>query len=259
MTKESLRMSNDQNQAPRTKIVFVHGFLDDRTAWENVLSFFGEDFEGVALDLPGAGAHLNDEGPFTLRRLAESVIAEIDRSNNPVVLVGQSMGAQLSELAAAARPGRVAGLVLLTPVPLAGVHLTGDAANSFRSLGGDADAQRQGRLGVSVSLSPRALDTLLASGTAVRPAVVAEVFDAWNNGDAAGTAPSAYAGPTLIVRGLGDPFVTEEVIDAAVLPRFANARLVGIADAGHFPHLEKPEDVTRIVSDFARSLDRVEA
>jgi esterase len=259
MTKESLRMSNDQNQAPRTKIVLVHGFLDDRTAWDDVRSLLGEDFEAVALDLPGSGAHLNDEGPFTLHRLAESVIAEIDRSDNPVVLVGQSMGAQLSELAAAARPGRVAGLVLLTPVPLAGVHLAGDAANSFRSLGGDADAQRQGRLGVSVSLTPRALETLLASGIAVRPAVVAEVFDAWNNGDTAGATSSAYAGPTLIVRGVGDPFVTEEVIDAGVLPRFANARLVGIADAGHFPHLEKPEEVTRIVGDFARSFDRVKA
>lgn len=252
-------MSNDQNQAPRTKIVLVHGFLDDGTAWDDVRSLLGEDFEAVALDLPGSGAHLNDEGPFTLHRLAESVIAEIDRSDNPVVLVGQSMGAQLSELAAAARPGRVAGLVLLTPVPLAGVHLAGDAANSFRSLGGDADAQRQGRLGVSVSLTPRALETLLASGIAVRPAVVAEVFDAWNNGDTAGATSSAYAGPTLIVRGTGDPFVTQEVIDAGVLPRFANARLVGIADAGHFPHLEKPEEVTRIVEDFARSFDRVKA
>ncbi|MEV7135797.1 alpha/beta hydrolase [Arthrobacter sp. NPDC093128] len=252
-------MSNNQNQASRTKIVLVHGFLDDGTAWDDVRSLLGEDFEAVALDLPGSGAHLNDEGPFTLHRLAESVIAEIDRSDNPVVLVGQSMGAQLSELAAAARPGRVAGLVLLTPVPLAGVHLAGDAANSFRSLGGDADAQRQGRLGVSVSLTPRALETLLASGIAVRPAVVAEVFDAWNNGDTAGATSSAYAGPTLIVRGTGDPFVTQEVIDAGVLPRFANARLVGIADAGHFPHLEKPEEVTRIVEDFARSFDRVKA
>jgi esterase len=259
MTKESLRMSNDQNQAPRTKIILVHGFLDDRTAWDDVRSLLGEDFEAVALDLPGSGAHLNDEGPFTLHRLAESVIAEIDRTSDPVVLVGQSMGAQLSELAAAARPGRVAGLVLLTPVPLAGVHLTGDAADSFRFLGGDADAQRQGRLGVSVSLSPRALDILLASGTAIHPTVVAQVFDAWNNGDAAGATSSAYAGPTLIVRGAGDPFVTEEVIGAAVLPRFANAPLVGIADAGHFPHLEKPEEVSRIVGDFARSLDRVEA
>lgn len=252
-------MSDDQHQTPRTKVIFVHGFLDDRTAWNDVLSFLGEDFEAVALDLPGSGAHVNDEGPFTLRRLAESVIAEIDRSDEPVVLVGQSMGAPVSELAAAARPGKVAGLVLLTPVPLAGVHLTGDAANSFRSLGGDAEAQRQGRLGVSVSLTPQALDVLLASGTAMHPTSVAQVFDAWNDGDNAGTTSSAYAGPTLIVHGNGDPFVTEEVIGAGVLPRFTKARLVGIANAGHFPHLEKPADVSRIISDFARSLDRVEA
>lgn len=106
-------MSKDPNQAPRTKIILVHGFLDDGTAFVPSR----RDFEAVALDLPGSGPHLNDEGPFTLRRLAESVIAEIDRTSDPVVLVGQIMGAQLRELTAASRPGRVAGLVLLTPVP----------------------------------------------------------------------------------------------------------------------------------------------
>lgn len=252
-------MSTDQHQNPRTKIVFVHGFLDDRSAWDDVLSLLGEDFEAVALDSPGSGTQVNDEGPFTLPRLAEPIIAEIDRSSGPVVLVGQSMGAQLSELAASARPAKVAGLVLITPVPLAGVHLSGDAADSFRSLGGDSDAQRQGRIGIAVSLSPHALDILLASGTAMQPAVVAQVFDAWNNGDASGSSTSAYVGPTLIVRGIGDPFVTDEVIEAGVLPRFANATLVGIADAGHFPHLEQPEEVSRIVGNFVRPLERAKA
>lgn len=252
-------MSPDQNKAQRTKVVFAHGFLDDRTAWNEVLSHLGEDFEGVALDLPGAGLRADDEGPFTLDRLAGSVIDEIDRSSGPVILVGQSMGAQVTELAAVARPDRVAGLVLLTPVPLAGVHLTGDAANSFRTLGGNSEAQRQGRLGVAASLTDRALDVLLTSGMAIDANVVAQVFDAWNEGDVTGASPSAYGGPTLVVRGAADPFVTQEVIDAGVLPRFAGARIVAITDAGHFPHLEKPKDVARIVRDFARTADQVAA
>jgi esterase len=259
MTKESLLMSEETIKIPSTKIIFVHGFLDDVSVWEEVISFLGDEFEVEAVDLPGFGAHVDDQGPFTLSRLAAAVVDHIDASETPVVLVGQSMGAQLGELAAALRPGKVKGLVLLTPVPLAGVHLTGEAAHSFRSLGSNADAQRQGRLDVSVSLSPRALEVLVASGTAAHPEVVAATFDAWNAGDPAGLSPSAYAGPSLIVRGNGDPFVTEDVIRAGVLPRFENAEFASIEGVGHFPHLENPAEVARLVCDFVRTLNLVDA
>lgn len=243
----------------RPKIIFVHGFLDDSSAWEEVISLLHDEFETEAIDLPGFGAQLDDRGPFTLSRLAGAVTSLIDETDTSVVLVGQSMGAQIGELAASARPDKVKGLVLLTPVPLAGVHLAGEAADSFRTLGGNAEAQRQGRIGVSVSLSAHALDVLVASGTAARPEVVAATFDAWNDGDAAGLSSSAYFGPSLIIRGNSDPFVTEDLLHASVLPRFDHAETIGIDEAGHLPHLEKPADVARIVGNFVRSLDRVDA
>lgn len=242
----------------RPKIVFVHGFLDDSSAWEEVISLLQGEFETEAIDLPGFGTQLDDQGPFTLLRMAGAVTSLIDETETSVVLVGQSMGAQISELAASSRPDKVKGLVLLTPVPLAGVHLAGEAAASFRTLGGDAEAQRQGRIGVSASLSDHALDVLVASGTAARAEVVAATFDAWNDGDAAGSSSSAYFGPSLIVRGNSDPFVTEDVLKAGVLPRFDHAESTGIDDAGHLPHLEKPAEVARIVGNFVRSLDRVD-
>jgi esterase len=241
------------------KVVLVHGFLDDHTAWDDVAARLGDEFETVALDLPGFGSRVDDDGPITLHALADAVVAELDRSDGPIVLVGQSMGAQVGELAAVARPQRVAALVLLTPVPLAGVHLDGEMAESFRSLGGNPEAQRQGRLAVSVSLSERALDVLVTSGAAVRPEIVAQAFDAWNDGDPTGGAPSAYTGPTWIVRGIADPFVTQEVLDAAVLPRFAHVQPHGIEGAGHLPHLEAPSEVARIVREAARSVDQVGA
>lgn len=247
------------NNIPPTRVIFVHGFLDDVSVWDEAFSLLGDEFEFEAIDLPGFGAQVDDPGPFTLNRFAAAVADHIDAADVPAVLVGQSMGAQVSELAAALRPGRVKGLVLVTPVPLAGVHLTGEAAESFRSLGRDADAQRQGRLAVSAALSPQAIETLVASGTAARPEVVAAAFDAWNAGDTAGLSPSAYLGPSLIVRGNSDPFVTEDVIRTGVLPRFENAKLVGIDGVGHFPHLENPAEVARLVCDFVRNVNRVDA
>ena len=44
-----------------TKVVLVHGFLDDHTAWDDVAARLGDEFETVALDLPGFGSRVHDE------------------------------------------------------------------------------------------------------------------------------------------------------------------------------------------------------
>lgn len=245
------------HQAP--KLIFVHGFLDDHTVWDDVKPQLEGTFETLAVDLPGAGDRTNDTGPFTLQNLSQSIVQEIDASPAPVILVGHSMGAQLVELAAAARPARVAGLVLLTPIPLSGVHLEGEAAESFRRLGGDIEAQREGRLAVTVSLSSRTLDLLLISGAKPSSVTVEQVFDAWNDGDPSGSESSAFGGPTLVINGKEDPFVTNELLENGVLPRFERISTVAIDDAGHVPHLEQPSEVARVVRDFAYALAAVEA
>lgn len=251
-------MSHQHDEQAPT-VILVHGFLDDRTVWDDVIGQLDDTLQVKALDLPGAGRRIRDTGPFTLQDLSKAVVEEIDTSSGPVILVGHSMGAQLVELAAAARPARVTGLILLTPIPLAGVHLSGEVAESFRSLGGNVEAQRLGRLAVTASLTPQALELLLTSGAKPAPAVVAQVFDAWNDGDPAGLENSAFGGPALVVNGKDDPFVTEEILHSGVLPRFEDLSTLSIDRAGHVPHLEQPFEVARIVGNFVRTLTRVEA
>jgi pimeloyl-ACP methyl ester carboxylesterase len=66
-------------------------------------------------------AHGASSGDFTLgtiTRWREDVLAVIDSlTEGPLVLAGSSMGGWLACLAAAARPERVAGLVLIAPAP----------------------------------------------------------------------------------------------------------------------------------------------
>jgi pimeloyl-ACP methyl ester carboxylesterase len=65
--------------------------------------------------------------------------AVVDRLAKPFVIVGQSMGAPIAELAAAARPDRALGLLLLlTRVRLAGMRLPDAVVETFRALGGAA-------------------------------------------------------------------------------------------------------------------------
>ena len=105
-------------------MLLIHGFLDDRTVWGPVIARLSGRYAVTADDLPGWGSRSGDGGPFTLQRLAEVVIGELDATDGQVILVGHSMGAQIAELAATARAA-IAGLVLLTPVLLAGMPSTG--------------------------------------------------------------------------------------------------------------------------------------
>ncbi|HYZ54997.1 MAG TPA: alpha/beta fold hydrolase [Streptosporangiaceae bacterium] len=105
-------------------LVFVPGFLDDQHVWDGVIAeLSGEDAETVQLDLAGLGERTDAHGPFTFDRFASEVGAVVDALDKPVVLVGQSMAAPIVELVGAARPERTLGLVLVTPVPLAGARI----------------------------------------------------------------------------------------------------------------------------------------
>jgi len=202
-------------------VVFVHGFLDDQHVWDEVIGRLRTPgFERVQLDLAGCGERPCANGPFTYERYAADVGDVVDALEKPLVLVGQNMGAAIAELVAAARPERALGLVLLTPVPLAGVRLADEAIEPFRSLGGDAQGQRRGRQQLSAGLSEPDLRRLVD------------------------------AGPVRILRGAKDPFITKHVVSRRVEPRFASATTVVIAGAGHWPHVERPADVVAQLDDF---------
>jgi pimeloyl-ACP methyl ester carboxylesterase len=232
-------------------IVFVHGFLDDQHVWDEVIARLESPcVERIQLDLPGCGERASASGPFTYERYAADVGAVVDALEKPFVIVGHSMGAAIAELVAAARPERALGLVLLSPVPLAGTRLPDEAIEPFRSLGGDQEAQREARERLTTGLSEAGLERLVATGRPMRPEVVRAMAESWNAGLADAPERSAYAGPVLILRGAGDGFVTEELVSTTVSPRFASATTVTVERAGHWPHVEQPADVGAKLDDF---------
>lgn len=242
-------------QAPT--LLLVHGFLDDATVWDGFVEALKGAVATARIDLPGSGTRAScaeDTEKLSLALFADEVASVVDDIEGPVVVVGQSMGSQVAELAAAARPGRVAGLVLLTPVPLGGTRLPEEAVVPFRALGGNAEAQRAVRTQLSPALDKEALDALGRSGLLVAPPVVARYVDIWNNGVEEAPGQSAYLGPVLIVRGDSDGFVTEEVVTGAIAPRFPAARQATIAGGGHWLHVEHPHALAREVLGFLQNL-----
>jgi pimeloyl-ACP methyl ester carboxylesterase len=237
-------------------LLFIHGFLDDAAVWEGVIAAIDQQVNTVSYDLPRFGscaATTADPAAMSLESLATEAGEILNGIDTPVIVVGQSMGSQIAEIIAAEHPDRVDGLVLLTPVPLGGTHLPAEELAPFRSLSNDPAAQRAARSRLSPGLNAQQLDRLVAAGAGMSPQVVARYADLWNNGVKDTPATSKYTGPVLVIRGVKDAFVTEQLA-GAVVGRFANVRQHVIDRGGHWLHVEYPVTVAATILDFKDSV-----
>jgi len=232
-------------------VVFIHGFLDAGAIWNDVVAALDPrlDVTSVTLDLAGMGAFGDVDGPYSLERYANDVAALVAKLDCPTVLVGQSMGAQIAELVARAHPEIVRALVLLAPVPLAGIHAPPTVVDSFKALAGDPDAQRKVRVQLSCALENDARERLVQLGVPVRSEVVSALVDAWNEGHPAGHERSAFTGPALVVRAATDGFVDAAMADA-VAARFVDVQRVTVERAGHWAHVERAEEISARISEI---------
>lgn len=101
-------------------IVFVHANGFNAQTYRTLLSPLAASLRILAIDQRGHGATTlpaDPEGRRSWRDLRDDLVGLLDALDGPpVVLAGHSMGGTVSLLAAAERPERVRGLVLLDPV-----------------------------------------------------------------------------------------------------------------------------------------------
>lgn len=96
-------------------LLFVHGLFSNAAAWRKVVPMLAARYRCITADWPFGSHHLpmRDDADLTPRGIAETVadvIAALDLRD--VVLIGNDGGTMLSQLVAAHRPERLAGLVL---------------------------------------------------------------------------------------------------------------------------------------------------
>lgn len=97
------------------KIVVITGAPSWAEYWAETLAALPQDREMVVVDRPGYGASEPLHPVTDIRVQAEALAPVLSaRPGQRVLLVGQSYGAAIASLMAAAHPGKVAGLVLLS-------------------------------------------------------------------------------------------------------------------------------------------------
>lgn len=236
-------------------IVFVHGYQDCGATWAEVSDrMSSSDITSIAVNL-GKQEEEADSASL-LEGYASQVVAACAslRDEDPIILVGHSMGGAIAELAAEQLGDRVIGVALITPAPLQGVPLPPEVMERFMSRLGTKDVEviRQGRLSMARSLSEQGLEALVNAGLSTPWDVGAQQLRAWTGGHPKGKRPSAVRCPVLMI-ATDDTFFTVEVLRQEAR-RFPFSRLAVIEGAGHWAHVEKPDDISRTLCEFAESL-----
>lgn len=229
------------------QVVFVPGFMQPGEAWRPVAQRLPERYRGIVLEHE---AH-TFEG-----RVAE--IAEAASAAAPTVLCGYSLGGRLALHAALRAPDRCAGLV--TVGSSAGID--GPDARAARAQADErlaawietqrieeiaaiwerqplfadqaetlVEAQRPGRL----TQDPQALAMLL------RTAGQGAVEPAWER-------LHTLTMPVLTVAGVLDDRYREA--GRRIVRAVPRGRAETVADAGHAPHLQRPDAVAALLLDF---------
>ncbi|MFF3555580.1 alpha/beta fold hydrolase [Streptomyces tsukubensis] len=235
-------------------IVLLHSTVCDRRMWDaqwETLAAAGHhlvrgDFRGYG-DSPCADAPYSD---------AEDVLDLMDAVGmDRAVLVGASYGGRTALEIAVRAPGRVSGLALLC----AGLPGVPDSPEMTRfeerevELVERGDVEEGALLTARTFLGPEADEAALTSVAAMQEHAygiqLASGTEHWGDGDYDPGALTALDVPALVVSGAHDlpEFLEAADRQTALLPL---ARREHLPWAGHLPGLERPDEITALLTGF---------
>nr|WP_227463653.1 alpha/beta fold hydrolase [Nocardioides lijunqiniae] len=244
-------------------VVFLHGLFGQGKNWTSVAKTLAEDHRVLLVDMPNHGrSDWHDRVDYL--DMADEV-ATLFSAEDPVALVGHSMGGKTAMVLALRHPELVERLCVvdISPVDYHGLTEFGDFIEAMLGLDldgltrrSDADEALAGavpnrtvrsfllqnlrREGDSWSWQPNL--TVLGRDLAT--------LGGWPADRLAGLEP--YPGPVLWVAGQTSAYVTDDY-DAAMDRWFPQKRKVTVKNAGHWVHSEQPEVFTEVLRRFLAS------
>ena len=244
-------------------VLFVHGHPTHSEDWQPFLERL--EVPAVALDLPGWGASTQRRPGFDgsmngLARFLERFCTRL--AIDEYSLCVHDAGA-VALIAAQRQPERVRRLALINALPLLEgyrwhwivrwfwrVAFLGEPSNAT------ATEARLRPVPAQASVGPGPLaDELIESAYSRRPPgqwpAALELYRSTDPGllAAAGARLGELRCPALVAWGLDDPYLPPEFA-AAYAERLPGAELIELEGAGHWPWLDRPELVDRVVAFF---------
>ena len=246
---------DDEGSGP--PVIFVHGYPFNRSLWNEQVAAFRQTHRVITPDLRGFGDSDSSEGPATMTRMAQDILALMDALEIPkAVLGGLSMGGYVVLAFYKQFPSRVRGLVL------ADTRAQADTPEVKRVRAQQAEQiLAEGMAGVTDAMLPK---LLISDTVSRRPDVVRRVRDMMLKTKPAGAA-AALQGmamrddqtellsridvSTLIVVGREDP-ITPVSDSESMHEKIPRSRLVVIENASHVSNIEQAEVFNRELLSF---------
>lgn len=247
---DGLRLFYERAGRGERELLFVHGWCCDRTAFQPQVDHFARTDAVTALDLRGCGQSDSPESGYEIRDFADDLaqFCRVVRIEKPVV-VGHSLGGMVAVELAARYPSLPRALVLLDPGPIdplpETVKIFSAAAEQLDGPGGE-DVRRVWVEEIAAGtrdeeLARWIIELMCAAPLPIAAAVIRGV-SAWNGVGALGLCTV----PTLLLRArLGDK--PDVIRLRSIKPDLQVGITVG---AGHFHHLEVPEQVNAMIDRF---------
>lgn len=238
------------------KVIAVHGWFADRSAYDPVLADLdGGAFQYALVDLRGYGEARSAVGSYTTGEAADDVLELADRLGwERFSLVGHSMGGSVAQRVLAAAGHRVRRLVGVSPVPASGLRMPPEQWELFASAAHTPQSRRAIMDFTTGGVRPGAwLDRMVDRSLAVSDA---KAFRAWLDSWAGDDFHAEVAGspvPALAVTGALDPALSADLMRDTWLRAYPQGEVTELPGAGHYAMDEVPLELIRTVEDFLRA------
>jgi pimeloyl-ACP methyl ester carboxylesterase len=246
-------------------VLFIPGLGGGTTLWTYQTEFFKKKYHTISLDNRGAGRSDKPYGMYSMHRFTRDVEELLDYLgvNEPIILVGASMGGIIAQAFIHYYPKRVKKLVLAcTGVSLADPHITLASMSVQKKLGnpGMTPAQKLDTFleifyhPEFIAAHPELRKTLVSMSPEAQPthAYLAQL--------AACADPKPYyqwlkqiTVPTLVIHGSDDLVWPIQNAHTLMSGLGSNGQLAILEKAGHILMHEQPKEFNRILNDFFKA------
>lgn len=250
-------------------LLLLNGTASPMNEWDPLLlTELARERRVIVLDYPGLGLSGPAPAPWRFPPAADWIAAFLADvvGDEPVDVLGWSMGGFIAQQLALRHPDRVGSLILASTNPGGDAAVLGPAwVQEADSTGGERDYlltnyPRGGRSAGRAFLDR--LDEAVSSGAYPRETVpvrtaraMVSAEDPWLRSNANLRALPSITQPTLVITGAED-VITPAINSRRIAARIPGSRLVLVPQSGHSFLFQRPRATARLVLDFLTSADR---
>lgn len=236
-------------------VILIHGWSCDSSYWSAQLAALREHFDVVTVDLAGHGKTPAMRTDFSMTSFGHDVAAVVGRlpTDQPIILVGHSMGGPVAVEAALLLGTRVRGVIGVDTFASIGLPKPSEAENAARLAAFERDFSATTRAFVSQSFFRADADPILreriaADMASADPKVALPAIRGLNDWDGTQRLP-------LLKQPIATINADQVAVDESRLQRYAPSfRLITLAGQGHFLMMENPARFNPVLIETIRGM-----